>query len=188
MCDGITFQGERTMYAKVVRFIVGAVAVTALIAAVRPGAAQEQGWPLTHPTGSSSFPWNAPDYRGYEEPLYVTQEIGPSAPAADAQKYEMNAQPLPMVKNTMNSNAVTIVAHVPENAQVWFFDTPTTSKGKTRVYQYPNLAPGSKYSYTVRIAWMEDGKVVSQTQTFPVTPGEVHAIYLKRSEGKKSAG
>jgi hypothetical protein len=35
---------------------------------------------------------------------------------------------------------------------------------------------------------VEDGKVVSQTQTFSITPGEVHAIYLKRNETKKNAG
>jgi uncharacterized protein (TIGR03000 family) len=177
------------MYAKqAARFISAVIALTALLAAVRPGAAQEQGWFINHPTGSSSFPWNAPSYRGYDEPRYVTQEFSPSAPAAEAQKYAMNAHPLPMMKNTDDANAVTVVAHVPENAQIWFFDKATITRGKTRVFYYPNLAPGSKYFYTVRIAWVEDGKVVSQTQTFSVSPGEVHAIYLKRNEGKSSAG
>jgi uncharacterized protein (TIGR03000 family) len=113
--------------------------------------------------------------------------ISTEAPKAEAQKYGMHASPLPMMKNTEDPKAVTIVAHVPENAQVWFFDKPTTSRGKTRVFYYPNLALGSKYSYTVRIAWVEDGKVVSQTQTFSVTPGEVHAVYLKRKDAKKNA-
>jgi uncharacterized protein (TIGR03000 family) len=177
------------MYAKQAgRFITAAIALTALLAAVRPGAAQEQGWPITHATGSSSFPWNAPDYRGYDEPLYVTQEISRSAPTAEAQKYGMNANPLPMMKNTEDPKAVTIVAHVPDNAQIWFFDKATTTRGKTRVFYHPNLAPGGNYSYTVRIAWVENGKVVSQTQTFSVTPGEVHAIYLKRKDVKSNAG
>jgi uncharacterized protein (TIGR03000 family) len=177
------------MYAKeTLRISVGALALAALLTTVWPSAAQEQGWPINHPTGSSSFPWNAPDYTGYDEPQYSTQEINTAVSTSDAQKYGMHASPLPMMKNTTDPKAVTIVAHVPENAQVWFFDKPTTSRGKTRVFYYPNLPRGSNYSYTVRIAWVEDGKVVSQTQTFSVTPGEVHAIYLKRNEAKKNAG
>jgi hypothetical protein len=35
---------------------------------------------------------------------------------------------------------------------------------------------------------VEAGKVVSESQTFSVVPGEVHAIYLKRNETKKKAG
>jgi hypothetical protein len=107
------FQGEKYHLRQTSSsFSIAAIAVTALLAPVRPGAAQEQGWPINHPTGSS-FPWNAPDYRGYDEPLYVTQVISPSIPAAEAQKYGMNIRPLPMMKNMEDPNAVTIVATCP---------------------------------------------------------------------------
>ena len=177
------------MYAKeTIRLLVAAFALGVLFTAVQPGNAGEQGWYFSHPSGSSAFPWNAPDYRGYDEPALVTQEISPTAPAGKATKYGMTAKPLPEVKHTQKPEAVTIVAHVPENAKIWFFDQLTTTKGKTRVFHSPNIGPKGKYSYTVRIAWMEGGKTVSETQTFSVVPGEVHAIYLNRKETKKNAG
>jgi uncharacterized protein (TIGR03000 family) len=177
------------MYAKKsLRFSMGVIALGALLAAVQARAGDEQGWPINHPTGSSSFPWNASDYSGYYEPAYLTQNIGTVVPSASAEKYAIHAHPMPMMKNTVDPTAVTVVAHVPENAQIWFDDKATTSKGKTRVFYYPNLAPGWKYSYTVRVAWVEDAKVVSQTQTFSVAPGDVHAIFLKRNDANGNAG
>jgi uncharacterized protein (TIGR03000 family) len=167
------------------RLTIGVIAVAVLLAAGRHSAAQEQGWPINHPSDSASFPWNSSDYRGYDEPAYATQDITTSAPTNQPEKYRVNINPLSMMKNTEDPKAVTLVAHVPENAQIWFFDKPTTSRGKSRLFYYPNLAPGSKYSYTVRIAWVEDGKVVSQTQTFSVTPGEVHCIHLTRNGAEK---
>jgi hypothetical protein len=60
------------MYAKeAFRFSAAAIALAALFSVVGRSAAQEQGWPINHPTGSSSFPWNAPDYSGYDEPNLV---------------------------------------------------------------------------------------------------------------------
>ena len=177
------------MYAKHgIRWFVAAIALAVLVTAIQQGGAQEQGWFFSHPPESSAFPWNAPDYRGYDEPEHVTRAISATAPTSEAQKYAMNAKPLPEVNSTQKSNVVTIVAHVPENAQIWFFDQLTTSRGKTRVFHSPTVGPGGKYAYTVRIAWVEAGKVVSESQTFSVVPGEVHAIYLKRNETKKKAG
>jgi uncharacterized protein (TIGR03000 family) len=117
----------------------------------------------------------------------VSQEIPTSVPSAQPQKYELNAHALPAMKNTVDPNAVTVVAHVAENAQIWFFDQPTNSKGKTRTFYYPKLAPGAKYSYTVRVAWVEDGKVVSQTQTLSFKAGEVQCIHLTQA-GSRPAG
>src|ERR1700722_939216 len=175
------------MYAKnPVRFSVGVMALVALLATVQRGEAQEQGWAFSHPSGWSGFPWNGSDYRGYDEPNYVTQAITPAMPTSEPKTYEMNATHLPEVKHKEKTKAVTIVAHVPENAQIWFFDKPTGATGKTRVFHSPDLDLGSKYTYTIRIAWVEDGKVVSQSQTFSVVPGEVHAVYLKRNETKKN--
>lgn len=176
------------MYAKnPVRFSVAAMALVALLAAVQRGEAQEQGWPFSHPSGWGGFPWNGSDYRGYDEPKYVTQKITPATPTLEPQMYGMNATHLPEVKHVEKSKAVTIVAHVPENAQIWIFDKLTSTTGKTRVFHSPDLDLGWKYTYTIRIAWVEDGKVVSQSQTFSVVPGEVHAVYLKRNETQKSA-
>jgi uncharacterized protein (TIGR03000 family) len=160
------------------RITTGAYALATVLLVLGPSHSQEQGWPINHPTGSSSFPWNSPGYRGYSEPRYVSQPIPLAAPAGQPEKYELNVNALPMMKNTDDPNAITLVAHVPENAQIWFGDKATTSKGPTRTFYYTNLAPGSKYSYTVRIAWVENGKVVSQTRPVSFKPGEVQCMYL----------
>jgi uncharacterized protein (TIGR03000 family) len=175
------------MYAKRIANFAGAIATTALLVVIWPSAAQEQGWPINHPTGSSSFPWNSPGYRGYSEPRFVGQPVTLTAPAGQPQKYELNVNALPMMKNVEDPNAITLVAHVPENAQVWFGDKPTTSKGPTRTFYYSKLAPGSKYSYTVRVAWVEDGKVVSQTQNLSFKAGDVQCVYLVQA-GSSVAG
>jgi uncharacterized protein (TIGR03000 family) len=165
---------------------VAAIALAAFLT-VRPIMAQEQGWPINHPTGSSSFPWNSSSYRGYYEPRYVTQVIPPSVTANKPQKYELNVNALAMMKNTEDPNALTLVAHVPDNAQIWFGDKPTASKGPTRTFYYSDLAPGSKYAYTVRVAWVEDGKVVSQTQNLSFKAGDVQCVYLVQA-GSSVAG
>jgi uncharacterized protein (TIGR03000 family) len=170
------------MYARFITRKIGAVFVVAvLLSAVQPIQAQEQGWLISHPPGSSSFPWNAADYRGYHEPFYSTQKIAISAPSTQPQKYELNSSALPMMKNIEDANAITLVAHVPENAQIWFDDKTTNSKGKTRTFYYPNLVRGWKYSYTVRVAWIENDKVVSQAQTLTFVPGDVQCIHLTKT-------
>jgi uncharacterized protein (TIGR03000 family) len=149
----------------------------------QPGASQ-QGWPLNYPSGSSSFPWNSPGYQGYSEPGSALQPIsGAAAPMAQPEKYEVYVNAMPM-ENTVDPNAVTLVAHVPENAQVWVEGNATTSRGGLRTYQSPPLAPGKTYSYTVRVAWVENGKVVSQTRHVPVKAGDVECVYLIRAGSK----
>ena len=165
------------------RITVGALALTALLSIVGPGHAQ-QGWPLNQPTGSSSFPWNSPGYRGYSEPQGATPAIVISTPAGQPQKYELNVNALSMMKNTEDPNALTLVAHVPEKAQIWFDDNKTTSTGTTRTFNWPTLAPGYKYSYKVRVAWVEDGKQVSQTQTLAFKAGDVQCVYLVEAGSK----
>jgi uncharacterized protein (TIGR03000 family) len=109
---------------------------------------------------------------------------------AQPEKYEVYANALAM-ENTVDPNAVTLVAHVPENAQVWVEDDATTSRGDLRTYQSPPLTPGRTYTYTVRVAWVENGKVVSQTRHFPVKAGDVECVYLVKAgskiEGEKDA-
>jgi uncharacterized protein (TIGR03000 family) len=179
------------MFAKYIADEAGIMAVIALLTVLgssyaQPGASQ-QGWPLTHPSGSSSFPWNSPGYQGYNEPSYALQPIYGAAPMAQQEKYEVYVNALAM-ENTVDPNAVTLVAHVPENAQVWVEDEATTSRGVLRTYQSPPLTPGKSYSYTVRVAWVENGKVVSQTRHVPVKAGDVECVYLVKGGSKIQGG
>jgi uncharacterized protein (TIGR03000 family) len=93
-------------------------------------------------------------------------------------------------------NAALIVAHVPEDAQIWFEGEPTAQKGDLRLFTSPPLTPGKDYTYTVGVRWAEHGRQVSQTGLVPVRAGEVHCIDLvtlnavaraKQDEGKIEA-
>ena len=175
------------MFAKYIAGKAGIMALIALLTVLgssyaQPGASQ-QGWPINHPSSSSSFPWNSPGYQGYNEPSYALQPIYGATPMAQPEKYEVYVNAMPM-ENTVDPNAVTLVAHVPENAQVWVEDRATTSRGGLRTYQSPPLTPGKSYSYTVRVAWVENGKVVSQTRHVAVKAGDVQCVYLIQAGSK----
>jgi uncharacterized protein (TIGR03000 family) len=100
------------------------------------------------------------------------------------QKYELYVNVLPKVKNTEDPNAVTLVAHVPDNAQIWVGDSATTSTGNLRTFQSPPLTPGKDYSYAVRVAWVENGKLVTETHNFPVKAGDVQCVYVVQAGSK----
>jgi uncharacterized protein (TIGR03000 family) len=114
----------------------------------------------------------------------VTQPIDVSAPTVQPEKYELYVNTLPTVKNVEDPNTVTLVAHVPENARIWVGDRATTSTGTLRMFDSPPLTPGKRYTYTVRAAWVENGKLVSETHAFPVKAGDVQCVYLVQAGSK----
>jgi uncharacterized protein (TIGR03000 family) len=67
-----------------------------------------------------------------------------------------------------------VVAHLPEDAQLFFEDRPTYTRGTLRQYISPPLAVGEEYSYTVRVIWAEDSEWVTQMVNVPVRAGGVH--------------
>jgi uncharacterized protein (TIGR03000 family) len=107
--------------------------------------------------------------------------VNPAAAPVAPTKYMVVITILPQQKLDEAANVATMMAHVPENAQVYFGDQPTRSTGMERTYVSPPLAPGKTYTYTVRVDWVEDGKTVTQTHQFDLRPGMLHCIYLIRS-------
>jgi uncharacterized protein (TIGR03000 family) len=79
-------------------------------------------------------------------------------------------------KSEEDPNAALVVAHLPEDARIWFEDQPTTQTGTLRQFFSPSLAPGQTYHYTVRVEWPEEGQWVSQVHSFPVHAGDIHCI------------
>jgi uncharacterized protein (TIGR03000 family) len=114
---------------------------------------------------SSLWPWNAPSYRGYED---------------QAKTYQLYVNTLP-VQRTDDPNAAFIVAHVPQNATVWLQDKAMPNNGSPRFYQSPPLSPGRNYVYTVRVAWTQDNKVVSESHDFTVRAGDIHCVFLMQA-------
>ncbi len=131
------------------------------------------------------LPWNAPGFQGYKETRRPAQPPPPVVTAAP-QKYTITITVLPQQMPENDPNTVELMAHVPEDALIWFEDMPTTSKGMVRHFVSPPLTPGQPYYYTARIVWHEDGQWVSKTTKIPVQAGEIHCLYLTPSGDKEA--
>jgi uncharacterized protein (TIGR03000 family) len=137
------------------------------------------------PPGTSKlWPWNVGGYQGYTTPARpATVPAGPEAarPSVTPRQYTLQVTRLP-AKDEDNPNSAVMVAHLPEDAEIWFEDAPTTKRGTLRQFISPPLTPGKQYKYTVRVAWMEEGGKVSQVHTFPVHAGDIHCIDIVKAE------
>jgi uncharacterized protein (TIGR03000 family) len=160
------------------RAVLFAVAFLLAVPAVR---AQADGRGSRSPDkmlGFGQYPWGRPGYRGYNEP---SRTPPPSATAATPQRYTLRVTVL-HVQNEDDSNAALIMAHLPEDASIWFEDTATQQTGTLRHFRTPPLTPGKEYAYTVRVQWYEGGKWVSQVHNFSVRAGDVHCIDVVPTE------
>jgi uncharacterized protein (TIGR03000 family) len=128
--------------------------------------------------GFGQYPWTRPGYRGYSEPPRTPP---PSATVTTPQRYTIRVTVLP-VKNEDDPNAALIMAHLPEDASIWFQDAPTQQTGTLRHFRTPPLSPSKEYVYTTRVQWHEGGKWVSQIHAFPVRAGDVHCIDVVPSD------
>jgi uncharacterized protein (TIGR03000 family) len=122
------------------------------------------------------IPWKRPDYSGYFEPNEPWYAIAPARRAEVAKKYQIHITPLPVKRTEDDTDSVLLIAHLPEHAQIWFDDAPTRQRGTLRKFVSPPLTPGRDYTYTVRVAWREDGRWVEQVHTFPVHAGDTQCI------------
>lgn len=155
-------------------FTIGllALAVIILLTAALPAVAQA-------PPGSSKmYPWNVQGYQGYNEPRGVVRAPETSQAPEIPLRYTVTIARLPQEPAMGNPNTVSLMAHLPEDAEIWVEDMQSTQKGMIRNFVSPPLTPGKDYYYTVRVKWLEDGKWVSQTRAFPVVAGEMQCLDL----------
>jgi uncharacterized protein (TIGR03000 family) len=148
-------------------------AVVALALALSAGVG-DAGWP---PPGvpSGVMPWEVYRYKGYQEKKKPTRPA-PATVVATPHKYRDKTTLHARLPESPDPNGVYMIAHLPEDARIWFEGRPTQSTGTLRRFYSDPLTPGMKYRYTVRIVWSEDGEWVGQTHEFPVVAGDVHCI------------
>jgi uncharacterized protein (TIGR03000 family) len=132
-------------------------------------------------TRSPQYPWYEKGYRGYNEPPHASRPANPAIAPVAPTKYTVVITILPQPKTDEAINVATMMAHLPENAQVYFGNYLTKSTGTMRTYESPPLDPGKAYTYAVRVDWVEEGKKVTQTHEFDVFPGMMHCFYLVKS-------
>jgi uncharacterized protein (TIGR03000 family) len=135
-------------------------------------------------TRSNPYPWHAPGYRGYQEPSVPWYAKPLAEREAILKKYQLSITTLPQRNTGEDANQALLVAHLPENARIWFEDAPTQQQGKLRQFTSPPLAPGKAYTYTTRVRWYEDGHWVSQVHSFSVHAGDIHCIDIVPTESE----
>jgi uncharacterized protein (TIGR03000 family) len=162
-----------------------ATAVTSLLLAGSPAAAQQQGWPLNQGayngfTQGSSY--SAPS--NFAPPAFFAPTSTPSvapaaAPAASSTEVrsfypssvgdEYNA----LGTRSAGSRAVTVNVSVPAGAEIAFDGTKTAQTGARRAFVSPPLAAGQDYVYVVTAKWQEGGREVTKTRRITVHAGDV---------------
>jgi uncharacterized protein (TIGR03000 family) len=155
------------------RLSAGALALGALLLAVRPLGAS--GPPPGIPSGV--MPWEYHKYRGYRHGAEPRPRTPPPPSVTRAPRaYTLQVTVLPYQHQDVRRDVAYVVAHLPEDAQLFFEDRPTSSRGALRQYVSPPLKLGEPYHYAVRVVWPEEGEWVSQTVNVPVRAGGVHCI------------
>ncbi len=172
------------------------VTATLLACAVlfAPLAVASAGWP---PPGvpSGTMPWELPKYlkRSYQQ--HQPSPRKPAVVTASPRRYGLHvnrvavnrvipSRPFPSVVGgqavpvdvTEVPNNVLVIAHLPEDADVWFGDYKTSIQGTMRTFGSPSLIPGKDYTYTIRVAWPEEGRWVAQMHELTVRAGEAYCL------------
>jgi uncharacterized protein (TIGR03000 family) len=130
---------------------------------------------LSYYLSPTSLPWNQAGFVAYEDPLHLPQDGTLTSP----KKYDLQATSLSPPSSAVRPESALLIAHLPEHAVFWVEGVRTQSTGRTRYFESPPLQPGQSYRYTMRVAWIEDGRWVSQTRMLPVRAGIAEAIYLQ---------
>ncbi len=83
-----------------------------------------------------------------------------------------------------SENQIALRVNVPDaRARVWIEGQPTRQMGTERVYLSPPLEPGKTYTYTVRAAWMANGREMTEEKKQEGQPGQEVAInFTDRSD------
>jgi uncharacterized protein (TIGR03000 family) len=79
-------------------------------------------------------------------------------------------------KNADDPKAALVMAHLPEDASIWFQDEQTRQQGTLRNFTSPPLTPGKEYTQSVRVQWHEAGQWVSQVHNVTVRAGDMYCL------------
>ncbi len=167
------------MFRRSVQFVIPAVLVViaCLLVAPEVQAQDARGY------RSTEWPWNMRGYQSYAPPSRPPATPPPPSTAPSPLRYTIHVTVLPE-KYTEAPDAALVVAHLPEDARIWFQGQPTKQGGTFRQFISPPLTPGKSYTYTVRVEWPEEGRWVSQAHTFAVHAGDIHCIDVIPTESR----
>lgn len=133
-------------------------------------------------TRLETMPWNRAGFKSYDE---LQETLGDSTTVADPRKYALTTASVEL-DGVGNPLTATLVVHLPERALLWVEGVRVNLQADTSQFQSPSLPVGKKYVYTVRVAWLELGRWVSQSRKVSVQAGSVQALYLHLSAAHRA--
>lgn len=111
-------------------------------------------WPYAAPitlTNSGGLPSRINDISMRPTPV-ITRAYAPSMPPA--------------------ATSATVTVNLPATASLWFEGMRVPNLGSVRRFASPDLNPLLAYTYDIKATWMENGKVMTQSQRLIVRSGD----------------
>ena len=158
------------------------LALAAVVLATGPAPAQ-------HPpaTGNTKmWPWNiGSGYVGYSEPATRPTAPEPGVPPQPPRKYQVLTYTQPEKATGEDANSVELVAHLPEDADIWVEGQQLPRKETMmRDFVSPPLTPGANYVYDIRVNWAEEDHRAEQALKLRVQAGEILCLDLRPVQHK----
>jgi uncharacterized protein (TIGR03000 family) len=156
------------------------LALAAVVSAAGPAPAQH--FPSTG--NSKMWPWNVGS-GVYSEPASRAPAPEPSVPPQPPRKYQVRTYTLPEKTTGEDVNSVELVAHLPEDADIWFEGQQMARRQvEMREFISPPLTPGVNYVYDIRVNWAEEGRRAEQALKVRVQAGEIICLDLRDVNNK----
>jgi uncharacterized protein (TIGR03000 family) len=140
--------------------------------------------PAQHPpaTGNTKmWPWNVgTGYVGYNEPTSRPTVPEPGVLPQPPRKYQVLTYTQPEKATGADANSVELVAHLPEDAVIWFEGQQMPRKETMmRDFVSPPLTPGVNYVYDIRVNWAEEDRRAEQALKVRVQAGDILCLDLR---------
>lgn len=136
-----------------------------------------------------SYGYGTYDYGYYpSSSLYVPSygsayyQQGTAVPAGQAYIQQSPAAP------ALGNAARIHVTVADPTAQVWLDGAPTTSRGTLRQYETPELEPGKKSSYTLKVSQNRGGQVVIEERLVEVSAGQASSVDFTQPPAPEKVG
>jgi uncharacterized protein (TIGR03000 family) len=175
-------EATMTRLIDLVRAILAVTAAGILLGGANGAARAQYIW------GSKMWPYNVHGYN-YSGQGSMPAPASP-APSSPPRRWDARfaGQASGGVAQARTPDSVLVIAHVPKDATISFADRPTEQRGEVRRFESPALARGKTYTYSVRVAWNDNGQSVTKTKEVPVHAGDVVAVEVGLSPGALQAG
>jgi len=144
------------------------------------------------PAGGS-YPSNTGYFRSsyyfYSSPAYIHSTPGYYHPVSGYGPIPRAIVTSTPVSHSPNADKVQQTASVKvllptADAEVWLSGSRGTLRGAERLFSSPALEPGREYTYTVRVRWTIDGRVLESVRAVDVRAGETSAVDFRTPAGE----